>query len=357
MENNKSCLLALNRIKGIGPYTCVKLLAKWPNLTEMFALSCAELIKFGIREKLAQQITNFNFKLLDDDFVWEDKLPENKIIVYGDSSYPRLLSEIPDPPPVLYVCGKQEYLNSLSIAIIGSRKPSIAGLENSYKFAFELAKKNITIVSGLAIGVDAEAHKAAIAAGGATIAIMGTGIDNIYPRHHKYLAQNVCENGLLVSEFPLKTFPIAGHFPRRNRIISGLTLATLVVEAAEKSGSLITARFAIEQNREVLAIPGSIHNQQARGCHYLLKQGAKLVTSCADILEELNLENLEKLNNCVPRNFDGCNLEKYIGFEVTTVDKIVTRSGRSLDSVICEVAKLELDGIICAVPGGYMRCR
>lgn len=357
MENNKSCLLALNRIKGVGPYLCSKFIAKWPNLSEIFALSYTELMAFGIRENIAKAIAQFNFDVIEDDLSWEHEDSSNNIIVYGDDDYPRLLSQIADPPPVLYLRGNVDYLNSLSIAVVGSRKPSIAGFENAFKFAFELAKKNITIVSGLAMGVDAEAHKGALAANGITIAIMGTGIDNIYPRNHGELAKKICENGLLVSEFPLKTFPIAGHFPRRNRIISGLTLATLVVEATEKSGSLITARFALEQNRDVLAIPGSIYNQQAKGCHYLLRQGAKLVTSYVDVLDELNIEISESIRNDEVAKYSDDNLANYIGFEVTTIDQLVTRSGKSLNSVICEATKLELDGLINKVPGGYMRCR
>ncbi len=358
MKNNKSCLLALNRINGVGPHLCVKLLAKWPNLHDMFALSSFELEEFGIRKNIAKAIAEFNFDLIEEDLIWQEQDSAHNIIVYGDPNYPRLLLQIPDPPPVLYVRGDIKYLNSLSIAIVGSRKPSIAGFENAYKFSFELAKRDITIVSGLAIGVDAEAHKAAISAGGVTIAIMGTGIDNIYPRRHVDLAHKIGETGLLISEFPLKSFPIAGHFPRRNRIISGLALATLVVEATEMSGSLITARFALEQNRDVLAIPGSIYNQQAKGCHHLLRQGAKLVTSYVDILEELNLDAHETMSICeeVNSSFDE-GLVKHVGFEVTTIDQLVVRSGKALDSIICDLTKLELEGVVSAVPGGYMRCR
>jgi DNA processing protein len=357
MENNKSCLLALNRINGVGPVLCSKFLAQWPNLIDMFAMSPNDLMEYGLREHIAMAISNFNFAIIQDDLEWEARDSANKIISFGEPNYPRLLSQIPDPPPILYVCGNISYLESLTVAIVGSRKPSIAGFENAFKFSYDLAKCNMTVVSGLALGVDAQAHKAAISAGGKTIAVMGTGIDNTYPRTHKELARKICENGLLISEFPLKTLPRSGHFPRRNRIISGLALATLVVEATEMSGSLITARFALEQNRDVFAIPGSIHNQQSKGCHYLLRQGAKLVTSYVDVLEELNIEIRTFVESTSDKNYNNQGIIKYIGFEVTTIDQLIVRSGKTVDSVICDVTKLELDGLISAVPGGYMRCR
>lgn len=357
MENNKSCLLALNRIYGVGPVLCAKFLAKWPNLKDMFKLSSTELIACGLRQHIAQAISEFDFEIINEDLNWEAEDSANHIISFGEAHYPRLLAQISDPPPILYVRGNISHLESLTIAIVGSRQPSIAGFENAFKFSFELAKRDITIVSGLALGVDAQAHKAAISARGITIAVMGTGIDNIYPRKHQELAGKICENGLLISEFPLKTLPNAGHFPRRNRIISGLALATLVVEATEMSGSLITARFALEQNRDVLAIPGSIHNQQAKGCHHLLRQGAKLVTSYVDVLEELNIETQEIVDSSRVKGNNKRSIIKYIGFEVTTIDQLVVRSGRSVDSVICDVTQLELEGLISAVPGGYMRCR
>ena len=241
--------------------------------------------------------------------------------------------------------------------MVGTRKPSIMGSETAWRFAFELAGKNITIVSGLALGIDAQAHSGCLAAGGKTIAVMGTGIDCIYPRRHVQLADKIGENGLLLSELPLQSPPIAGHFPRRNRIISGLSLSTLVVEAAVRSGSLITARLACEQNRDVLAIPGSIYNPQARGCHHLLQQGAKLVTTSNDVLDELGIDYTkvvpEFVNTLASENK---NLVKCIGFEVTTVDQIITRSGLNVEKVVCNLAELELQGVVKAIPGGYMRC-
>jgi DNA processing protein len=207
------------------------------------------------------------------------------------------------------------------------------------------------------MGIDAHAHSGCLEAGGKTIAVMGTGIDVIYPRRHRHLAKKISESGLLLSELPLQSLPIAGHFPRRNRIISGLSLSTLVVEAAIKSGSLITARLALEQNRDVLAIPGSIYNPESRGCHQLLQEGAKLVTSCADVLDELGIES-QPVVTSLPLALaeENKNLVKCIGFEMTTVDQIIIRSGLSFEKVACSLADLELQGIIRSISGGYMRC-
>jgi len=258
----------------------------------------------------------------------------------------------------LYAKGQLSCLKQPKLAIVGSRNPSIAGSDNAKYFSKTLSTYPITIVSGLALGIDAQAHIGCLEASGQTIAVLGTGIDCIYPRRHLKLAEEITQNGLLISEFPLKSPPIAGHFPRRNRIISGLSLCILVIEAAIKSGSLITARLAIEQNRDVLAIPGSIHNPLARGCHYLLQQGAKLVTSVNDVLDELRIEHHPITGNKPVFSLasGNKNLVKFIGFEMTTVDQIIMRSGCNVEEVTEQLAELELLGIIVSVPGGYVRC-
>lgn len=355
--NNKPYLIALNRIKQIGPRGIKKLLKNWPNLEDMFHLSSIDLQRVGVPVKLADAVSSFDFAQIHADLHWEEK-KHHHLLTWDDKLYPSLLREIHDPPPVLYAVGDLSCLNQSAVAMVGSRNPSINGKENAWRFAYDLARNNMNIISGLALGVDAQAHMGCLKAGGRTIAVMATGIDRIYPARHKKLAEEITEKGLLLTEFPLATPPIAGHFPRRNRIISGLSLATLVVEAAIKSGSLITARQALEQNREVLAIPGSIHNPMARGCHHLLQQGAKLVTSSEDILSELrfmtgvSVQEEEHTASMV----DEPALVKCIGFEVTTVDKIIERSGLSMTEVTCDLAELELQGIVKAVPGGYMRC-
>lgn len=357
--NNLPYFLALNRIKQVGPRIVSKLYSRWPNLRDLFQTAQLTLEQEGLPPWLAQEITHFDFSQVDSDLIWLNGDCSNHILTRESMEYPALLKEIADPPVVLYAKGQLSCLSQPTLAIVGSRKPSITGLDNAKHFAQQLAQHQLTIVSGLALGIDAQAHQGCLSAAGQTIAVLGTGIDCIYPRRHHQLAADIQEKGLLISEFPLKSPPIPGHFPQRNRIISGLSLIILVIEAAIKSGSLITARMAIEQNRDVLAIPGSIHNPLARGCHYLLQQGAKLVTSVQDVLDELQIE-------CKPAIEDGDkpvislasgnkNLVKFIGFEMTSIDQIILRSGFNVETVTSELAELELQGAIISVPGGYMR--
>jgi len=356
--NNKSYFIALNRINSIGPRTVMKLLTKWPILADLFKLSQPEMINEGLPPKLAAAISHFDMKQIEADFEWQQQDETNHLLTWADSNYPPLLKEIHDPPVVLYAQGDLFSLQQPTIAMVGTRKPSVTGGENAYRFAYELSLQGITIVSGLALGIDAKSHEGCIAANGRTIAVMGTGIDRIYPYAHNKLSLKIKEKGLVITEFPLKSEANSGHFPRRNRIISGLSLSTLVVEAAIKSGSLITARLALEQNRDVLAIPGSIHNPQSRGCHYLLQQGAKLVTSSQEILEDLRIESTATIASYETLSLatNNKNLVKCVGFEVTTMDQIIQRSGLSVDEVACDLAELELLGIVQAVPGGYVRC-
>jgi DNA processing protein len=355
--NNLPYLLALNRMDKVGPRTVAKLKKRWPELQDMFQLSLIELEQQGIPSPLAQTIKNFDLNQIDEDLKWQDAAIDNHLLTWESPNYPSLLKEITDPPVILYAKGQLSALEQPNLAMVGSRNPSITGSENAKQFAKELAAQGITIVSGLALGIDAQAHLGCLEANGQTVAVLGTGIDCIYPRRHLKMAQQITQKGLLLSEFPLKSPPIAGHFPRRNRIISGLSLCTLVVEAAIKSGSLITARMALEQNRDVLAIPGSIHNPLARGCHYLLQQGAKLVTSVTDVLDELRIEHLQitadkPIFSLASRNE---NLVKFIGFEMTSIDQIMIRSGYDVEQVTGELAELELQGAVISVPGGYIR--
>ncbi|WP_028372587.1 DNA-processing protein DprA [Legionella lansingensis] len=357
MTNNKPYFIALNKIPFIGPRTIANLWARWPRLEDMFKLSKQQLEKEGLSTRLAESITKFSLNEIETDLCWQET-SNQYVLTWEDPLYPSLLKEIHDPPVVLYARGDLTCLQQPTVAIVGSRKPSILGSETAWRFASGLASHQLTIVSGLALGIDAQAHGGCLEATGKTIAVMGTGIDQIYPRQHRALADKIQQNGLLLSEFPLKTPPKAGHFPRRNRIISGLSLAILVVESAIKSGSLITARLALEQNRDVLAIPGSILNPQARGCHYLLQQGAKLVTSIQDVMDELGLDSKQVIqaNPTLSLATDNQNLVKCIGFEITSVDQIIARSGLGIEEVVSSLATLELQGTIKAVPGGYMRC-
>ncbi|MCH9756621.1 MAG: DNA-processing protein DprA [Gammaproteobacteria bacterium] len=355
--DRKQALLLLNRIPNVGPRTIKKLLNDWPNLKDIFDLSIPDLIQAGLSEQLAKKIVSVEITSIEKELRWQES-PHHALITWADADYPALLREIPDAPPVLYASGLLDCLTGDKLAMIGTRTPSTSGAEAAFNFAYELGAHAITIVSGLARGIDGQAHRGCLLGKGKTIAILGAGIDCIYPRQHARLAEEIQIEGLLLSEFPLGTAPLAGHFPRRNRIISGLSLATLVVEASLKSGSLITAHLALEQNRSVMALPGSIHNPQAKGCHTLLQQGAALVTSPREVLEEL----------CVERRFRGSgkeldssmggtgSLTAYIGFEVTTVDSIVDRSSLPVEDVITDLAELELQGQVKAVPGGYIRC-
>ena len=363
LMKNKPYFLALNRLYRVGPLTILKLLKYWPDLREMFELPEASLVRAGVPAALAHGIACFNWDWIEDDLLWECADKKQHILTWEDAAYPTLLKEIHDAPAVLYAKGCLSAFKQPMIAMVGTRRPSIMGEETARYFARQLSAQHITIVSGLAMGIDAQAHRGCLDVSGRTVAVMGTGIDKIYPWKHLRLADEICQNGLLLSEFPLKTTPNAGHFPRRNRIISGLSSITLIVEAAIKSGSLITARLACEQNRDVLAIPSSIHNPQARGCHYLLQQGAKLVTSVQDVLDELGIEGevatsspkklMQDMTTVASSNK---NLVKFIGYDVASIDQIILRSGLDVGSVTCGLADLELQGIIKAVTGGYMRC-
>lgn len=356
--NNLPYFLALNRMENVGPRTVAKLVNRWPDLQQMFSLSVTELEQAGLPPLLAQTIKGFDLKRIEEDFVWCEAADNNHLLSWDSPNYPALLKEINDPPVILYAKGELAAFEQPKLAVIGSRNPSVNGSESSRHFSKALAAHGVTIVSGLALGVDGQAHWGCLQAGGRTIAVLGTGIDRIYPSRHLKLAEQITQKGLLLSEFPLKSPPIAGHFPRRNRIISGLSLCTLVIEAAIKSGSLITARMALEQNRDVLAIPGSIHNPMAQGCHYLLQQGAKLVTTVADVLEELRIEPQKLISEKAVFSLasENENLVKFIGFEMTTVDQIVLRSSYTVEQVTSELAELELRGAVVSVPGGYMRC-
>jgi DNA processing protein len=301
---------------------------------------------------------------------------EIRLLKFEETDYPELLRQITNPPPFLFVRGNASCLNLPQIAIVGSRNPSTGGSENAERFAHYLASQGFAITSGLALGVDGAAHRGTLAAWGKTIAVMGTAVDRIYPARHRALAQEIIEKGgALVSEFPLGTGSYAGNFPQRNRIISGLSLGTLVVEAALQSGSLITARQALEQNREVFAIPGSIHNPLAKGCHQLIRQGATLVESAQDIMDQLNgmlsfkwqeaqqkLDLSEQKETHKPEN----NLQitkspetefllSAIGYDPVALDTLVERTQLPVNQLITQLTLLELAGKIESLAGSYQR--
>lgn len=301
---------------------------------------------------------------------------EIRLLKFEEADYPELLRQITNPPPFLFVRGNTSCLNLPQIAIVGSRNPSSGGSENAERFAHYLASQGFAITSGLALGVDGAAHRGTLTAWGKTIAVMGTAVDRIYPARHRALAQEIIEKGgALVSEFPLGTGSYAGNFPQRNRIISGLSLGTLVVEAALQSGSLITARLALEQNREVFAIPGSIHNPLAKGCHQLIRQGATLVETAQDILDQLNglmsfkwQEAQQKLDLSAPEkenakptdlisnsNSDTDKVFNAMGYDPVTLDALIERTELPVNQLITQLTLLELSGKIESLGGSYQR--
>lgn len=283
--------------------------------------------------------------------------PSNRVVTPDDADYPRRLLQLPDPPPRLYVKGRVELLSRPALAIVGSRNASAQGTANAEAFAKALSDAGLTVVSGLALGIDSAAHRGGLAGAASSAAVLGTGADIVYPARNRALAHDLAARGALVSEFPLGMRPLPGNFPRRNRLISGLALGCLVVEAAIDSGSLITARLAAEQGGEVFAIPGSIHSPLAKGCHALIKQGAKLVESAADILEELRL--------CAPplappadppADARARQLLDALGHDACDLDTIAARSGLPVAELAALLTQLELDNRVAALPGGrYQR--
>jgi DNA processing protein len=287
---------------------------------------------------------------------WLEADAARQVIAIGDAAYPSLLLETADPPLLMYAQGRVELLRAASIAVVGSRNPSAQGSDNARAFAKHLSQAGLTVVSGLALGIDGAAHDGALGGAGGTIAVMGTGADRIYPARHRALAHRIAAEGLLLTEFEIGTPPLAENFPQRNRIIAGLARGTLVVEAALPSGSLSTARAAVEAGREVFAIPGSIHSPQSRGCHALIKQGAKLVESADDITSELQWH----VGRPVAASFEEAQaspLLEALGHEPTTLDALGARTGMSTAELNAQLLELELDGRVARLPGGLFQRR
>lgn len=307
--------------------------------------------------------------VLAKTLAWLQANPARRIVTVGDLHYPPALLETADPPLLLYVEGRIERLAAPAVAIVGSRHPTPQGLEHARSFGARLSRAGWAVVSGLALGIDAAAHQGALEGDGGTVAVVGTGLDQIYPLRHRQLAQRIADNGILVSEYSLGTPPLAENFPQRNRIIAGLAKATLVVEAAPRSGSLITARLANEAGRDVLAIPGSILSPQSRGCHALIKQGAKLVESVDDVLDELCPPTLggdrsgaasrPRLVDAAPRvapsepSPDSLSdpLLAALGFDPLTLDALAERTGWAPAALSTRLLQLELEGRVARLPG------
>jgi len=395
--------LALNRTPYIGPVSFKSILDVVDSPKEVFdnINLIAQQVKLNSRS--LAYIKNPDWDDIEKELAWAE-VKNNHIITLNDDRYPQRLAEIQDPPPLLYVHGNAKVLNQPQLAIVGSRNPSPSGKECAFQFAKHLAEQNITITSGLALGIDYESHCGALAANNSitdmsvspTIAVIGTGLNRVYPAKHRQLAHDIVSaGGALVSEYPLDTPARKEHFPKRNRIISGMSMGVLVVEAAQKSGSLITARYAGEQGRDVFAIPGSIHNPLAKGCHSLIRQGAKLVEKAEHILEELapqplslgrktdtdvNKDQNQELALHFGLEINGrtdketkpevplemkqklgeeyLSLLTHLGFEPTPVDTIVERSRLTPESVSSMLLVLELQDYVESLPGGtYSRIK
>jgi len=352
--------LALLRTPGIGSKTFLNSLNSFPP-DQLFFQSRNILSAMGLKAKGIDFIKSPDWSLIESDLSWLNH-PDNDVVTIYDPLYPPQLKEINSPPPLLFVRGNKKLLTQPQISIVGSRNPSSLGRQTAIDFAQTLARHGFTITSGLALGIDAASHQGALNAGGHTIAVAGTGLDRVYPARNKDLATKIAETGAIISEFPPGTAAKANHFPRRNRIISGLCIGLLVVEAAKQSGSLITARMALEENREVFAIPGSIHNPLARGCNALIKEGAKLVENTQDIFDELgeyNQQPEESSQENIQSTLDleQQNLLNLIMFSPTSVDWLVQESGFSVEVISSMLLMLELQGCIATAPGGYIRIK
>lgn len=344
-------------VEGIGNATQRKLLQRFGSPGAGLAASATELSALLSEAQRAAWLRGADPARVDRALGWLSE-PGHHAIALGDARYPELLLQTADPPTLLYALGDVRMLGNPCLAVVGSRNATPAGLDTAKDFSRSLSDAGLTVVSGLALGIDTAAHEGGMLGAGATIAVVGTGLDLVYPARNRQLAHRIAAHGAIVSEFPLGTRPSGANFPRRNRIISGMSRGVLVVEAAIRSGSLSTARYAGEQGREVLAIPGSIHSPLSRGCHLLIKQGAKLVESAADVLEELGL------------GASGVPMEKQaagqitpepvleaLGFDPCDLEALAGRLGWSIEAVTTRVLELELAGSVARLPGGRLQRR
>ncbi|MFC1701049.1 DNA-processing protein DprA [Patescibacteria group bacterium] len=360
---NEKYFNAFNLIDGIGPISFKKLLSNFESIKQAWEAGINELRKAGLERSAIEQIKRRRHQI-NPDLEFEKLEKENiKLITIQDKNYPKLLKEIYSPPAALYIRGQFEPNDEFSIGIVGSRLLSSYGCQTAPFISYELAKAGLTIVSGLAKGIDTLAHHSAIKAEGRTIAVLGSGIDrqSIYPRSNKKLADEISEYGAIISEFPIGAKPIAQHFPQRNRIISGLSLGILVIEANQKSGSLITAKYALDQNRDVFAIPGSIFSQTSTGSNSLIKMGAKLVTEANDILQELNLAlitDFKENRKIIPDSKEEALILKYLSSEPIHIDKIVNNTKLSTSDINSTLTLMELKGKVRHLGGGnYVTAR
>jgi DNA processing protein len=354
----------LEQTAGVGPAGARKLLAAFGLPENIFAASYSALQKI-VPDTVAQSLiatpSDTTRVLIERTQDW-CLLHNNHFLTLADEAYPPSLLNIADPPLVLYVKGRAELLHAESLAVVGSRNASTQGAANAENFSKALSRAGLSIVSGLALGIDAAAHRGGLQGAGSTIAVIGTGADIVYPARNRDLAHQIAERGCIVSEHPLGMPAIAANFPRRNRLISGLARGVLVVEAAAQSGSLITARLGAEQGKEVFAIPGSIHSPLSKGCHLLLKQGAKLVESAQDVLEELRTLSSTPRNgassaqeSALQTNTPAAPLLKIMGFDPVDTDTLSERCGIDAASLTAQLLALELENRVERLPDGKYR--
>lgn len=358
-----SAWLRLARTPGIDAIAASALLGRLGGPARFLAADPALLADCGVGPAGIRSLLEPDVAGLERDLAWLET-PGHGLLVADDPHYPRQLHATPGMPPALFVAGSLTALSLPQLAIVGSRAASAGGSETAFDFAACLAAAGLAITSGLATGIDAAAHRGALAAGGITLAVCGTGLDRIYPADHSGLAAEIAAHGALISEFPVGTPPLAANFPRRNRLLSGLARGVLVIEAAARSGSLITARLAGEQGREVMAVPGSIHNALARGCHRLIRDGAALVETPADVLAVLGLRAPAATGNTATEIMDqpgksGGQLDSAeeillnaLGFEPADLDRLVERTGFPAHAVASMLQLLELDGRVESLAGG-----
>ncbi|MEQ1598966.1 MAG: DNA-processing protein DprA [Methylotenera sp.] len=362
-QNDVEQWIALNQINGLGNAGICQLLAEFGSPDAIFSAKISQLREI-VDDEIAQKISKgIDVEAIAPTLNWLQK-DNAHIVTFADSTYPKQLLEISNPPAVLYAIGNLHWLNHPSIAMVGSRSATPQGEKNAEDFAQSLCEQGLCVVSGMALGIDGAAHRGALKSNGATIAVVGTGLDIVYPARHRDLAHKIAERGLIISEFPLGTPSKAQNFPRRNRVISGLSLGCLVVEANIDSGSLITARLATEQGREVFAIPGSIHSPVTKGCHQLIKQGAKLVETTQDILEELKNMLPSHSPSGLMKNLDSettAPLEantvlNCMGFDPINFETLRTLSGLTTEELSSMLMVLELENKITTLAGGkYQR--
>lgn len=360
--------VALSMLPGIGLISAHKLLEVFSTPSAVLQSDSSHLNSFGIAAHTRRAIAEFKqgFGVIHDYLDTLERwasIPENSVICFDDEAYPQLLKQIADPPLVLYARGDVERLHFPQIAIVGSRSASVSGLQHAERFAKALSLAGLTVTSGLALGVDGAAHRAAVEAQLPTIAVLGCGVDRIYPRSHAELANGILRNrGAIISEYPLGTPPLAQNFPRRNRIISGLSAGVLVIEAATKSGSLITAKQALQQGREVFALPGALNNPQSHGCHGLIREGAVLVENVEHILEQLGAllagyrpDESHVAEDSISLSDGDAALLELMGFELCSLELLAERSGKSTSELIACLVAMELKGCIESQPEGYRR--